>query len=65
MTEFEQKVKEMRDLQKSYFATRSPESLRAAKAAEKDVDDMLLRIEREERQMEFDFEQSNKTGEEK
>jgi len=62
MTEFEQKVREMRDWQKVYFVTRSPESLRAAKAAEKDVDDMLHRIEREERQMEFDFEreQSNK-----
>ena len=62
MTEFEQKVREMRDLQKVYFSSRDPKTLRAAKAAEKDVDDMLLRIEREERQMVFDFEheQSNK-----
>lgn len=55
MTEFESKVKEMRDLQKSYFATRSSKSLKAAKAAEKEVDDMLHRIEFEDRQMKFDF----------
>ena len=55
MTEFESKVKEMRDLQKSYFATRSSAALKAAKNAEKAVDDMLHRIENEERQMEFDF----------
>jgi hypothetical protein len=55
MTEFESKVKEMRESQKRYFATRSSESLKAAKNAEKAVDDMLHRIESEDRQMKFDF----------
>lgn len=59
MTKFELKVREMRDLQKVYFATRSPESLRAAMAAEREVDDMLLRIERENKQMKFDFEKED------
>ncbi len=45
MTEFELKVKEMRESQKRYFATRSSEALRAAKAAEKAVDDILWQIE--------------------
>ncbi len=41
MNEFETKVKEMRRLQKLYFATRSPATLAECKAAEKAVDDAL------------------------
>lgn len=41
MNEFETKVKEMRRLQKLYFATRSPATLAECKQIEKEVDDML------------------------
>ena len=45
MTEFERKVKEMRSLQKQYFATRSPEILAECKQVEKEVDNMLYKLE--------------------
>lgn len=41
MNEFEKKVKEMRRLQKQYFATRNADVLAECKRLEKEVDDML------------------------
>ncbi len=41
MNKFEKLVKEMRRLQKIYFATRSPATLAECKQIEKEVDDML------------------------
>ena len=54
MNEFELKVKNMRRLQKLYFATRSSATLAECKEAEKEVDNMLWLKEHESpRQMEL------------
>lgn len=45
MTDFEQNVKTMRDLQKRYFQTRDYEILKQARAAEEKVDRKLEEIE--------------------
>jgi cell fate (sporulation/competence/biofilm development) regulator YmcA (YheA/YmcA/DUF963 family) len=44
MNEFIQKVAKMRLLQKQYFKSRDPESLKAAKLAEREVDAMLQQV---------------------
>ena len=54
MNDFEKLVKEMRRLQKLYFATRSPTTLSECKAAEKAVDDALwLKEHQSNQQMEL------------
>lgn len=54
MNEFEKLVKEMRRLQKLYFATRSAATLAECKAAEKAVDDALwLKEHQSNQQMEL------------
>ena len=54
MNEFEQKVKNMRRLQKLYFASRSAVVLNECKQAEKEVDDMLwLKEHKSNQQMEL------------
>ena len=61
LTDFEELVKEMRALQKSYFRTRDPETLQASKRLEREVDAFIkFRLEaiekaRLEANMEFDF----------
>lgn len=42
--EFFYLVKQMRQAQREYFRTRSPEKLRAARALEGDVDREILRV---------------------
>lgn len=42
-----QKVKEMRHAQKTYFKTRSGDSLQASKNLEREVDKMITRLEGE------------------
>lgn len=40
-----QKVKEMRQAQKTYFKTRSGDALQASKNLEREVDQMITRLE--------------------
>lgn len=42
-----QKVKEMRQAQKNYFKTRSGDTLQASKNIEREVDQMIIRLEGE------------------
>ncbi len=42
--QFFDRVVQLRRLQKEYFATRSRESLQAAKAVEKEIDDEIERV---------------------
>lgn len=42
-----QKVKEMRQAQKTYFKTRSGDALQASKNLEREVDQMITRLEGE------------------
>lgn len=44
--QFFDRVVQLRHFQKEFFATRSQESLRAAKALEKEIDDEIERVKR-------------------
>jgi len=50
MQDFIQKVAKMRELQKRYFKERDHLILRAAKSAERDVDQVLLQLETKKKQ---------------
>lgn len=55
ITEFEKLVRQMREMQRDFFKTRSKEALQSAKVLERSVDAYLLEKEKVENQSKLDL----------